>query len=85
MAGVLCYGGYQVITGTLTAGSLVAFYGYTLQLFIPLYGVVDVYSKLQRAGASVRRVMEITEADLVLRDRPGALALQPGSLQEKLN
>ncbi|HYK20065.1 MAG TPA: ABC transporter ATP-binding protein [Pyrinomonadaceae bacterium] len=77
MAGVLCYGGYQVMLGTLTAGGLVAFYGYTLQLFIPLYGVVDIYSKLQRAGASVRRLMEITEADAVLRDRPDALALEP--------
>lgn len=75
MAGVLCYGGYQVITGTLTAGGLVAFYGYTLQLFFPLYGVVDIYSKLQRVGASVRRLMEITNADMVLRDRPDALAL----------
>ena len=79
MAGVLCYGGYQVITGTLTAGSLVAFYGYTLQLFVPLYGVVEIYSKLQRAGASVRRLMEITEAESVMQDRPGALALRPGN------
>lgn len=79
MASVLCYGGYQVIAGTLTAGGLVAFYGYTLQLFVPLYGVVDIYSKLQRAGASVRRLMEITEADAILRDRPGAHALGPGS------
>jgi ABC-type multidrug transport system fused ATPase/permease subunit len=78
MASVLCYGGYLVMAGRLTAGGLVAFYGYTLQLFIPLYGVVDIYSKLQRAGASIRRLMEITEADAVLRDRPGALALQPG-------
>jgi ABC-type multidrug transport system fused ATPase/permease subunit len=76
IASVLCYGGYQVIMGTLTAGSLVAFYGYTLQLFIPLYGVVDIYSKLQRAAASVRRLMEITEADAILRDRPDALALE---------
>ena len=75
MASVLCYGGYQVIAGTLTAGGLVAFYGYTLQLFIPLYGIVDIYSKLQRVGASVRRLMEITDADAVLRDGPGALAL----------
>ncbi len=79
MAGVLCYGGYQVMRGTLTAGGLIAFYGYTLQLFIPLYGVVDIYSKLQRAGASVRRLMEITEAELILRDRPKALALQPNA------
>ncbi|MBA3355358.1 MAG: ABC transporter ATP-binding protein [Pyrinomonadaceae bacterium] len=75
MAGVLCYGSYQVMTGAMTAGSLVAFYGYTLQLFMPLYGVVDIYSKLQRAGASVRRLMEITEAKMILRDRPEALAL----------
>lgn len=79
MAGVLCYGGYQVMMGTLTAGGLVAFYGYTLQLFSPLYGVVDIYSKLQRAGASVRRLREITEAELILRDRPGAIALEPNA------
>ena len=76
MAGVLCYGGYEVMTGTLTPGGLVAFYGYTLQLFIPLYAVVDIYSKLQRAGSSVRRLTEITEAELTLRDRPGALMLE---------
>jgi subfamily B ATP-binding cassette protein MsbA len=75
MASVLCYGGYQVITGTLTEGGLVAFYGYILQLFIPLYGVVDIYAKLQRVGASVRRLMEITDAETVVQDRPGALML----------
>lgn len=80
MAGVLCYGGYLVMTGRLTAGGLVAFYGYTLQLFIPLYGVVDIYSKFQRAGASIRRLMEITEAQTMLRDRPGALALKPDAV-----
>ncbi|HEX5876451.1 MAG TPA: ABC transporter ATP-binding protein [Pyrinomonadaceae bacterium] len=82
MAGVLCYGGHQVITGVMTAGSLVAFYGYTLQLFVPLYGVVEIYSKLQRAGASVRRLMEIAEAQPVMLDRPGALALAGSSAIE---
>jgi ATP-binding cassette, subfamily B, bacterial MsbA len=79
MASVLCYGGYQVMMGTLTAGGLVAFYGYILQLFIPLYGIVDIYSRFQRAAASVRRLMEITEADSVLSDRPESLALEPNS------
>jgi ABC-type multidrug transport system fused ATPase/permease subunit len=77
MGGVLGYGGYLVMTERLTPGGLVAFYGYTLQLFIPLYGVVDIYSKLQRAGASIRRLMEITEAESILNDRPGALVLEP--------
>jgi ABC-type multidrug transport system fused ATPase/permease subunit len=77
MASVLCYGGYLVMAGRLTAGGLVAFYGYTLQLFIPLYSVVDIYSKLQRAGASIRRLKEITDAQAVLRDRHDALTLKP--------
>lgn len=76
IAVVLSYGGYQVMIGAMTAGSLVAFYGYTMQLFYPLYGVVDVYSKLQRAGASIRRLMEITEAAVTLGDRPDALPLE---------
>lgn len=79
MATVLCYGGYQVMTGMLTAGGLVAFYGYTLQLFMPLYGVVDIYSRFQRAAASVRRLMEITEAESILSDRPDALELVAGA------
>jgi ABC-type multidrug transport system fused ATPase/permease subunit len=79
MASVLCYGGYLVMSGRLTPGGLVAFYGYTLQLFIPLYGVVDIYSKLQRAGASIRRLMEITEAQTILRERADAAELSAGS------
>lgn len=79
MASALCYGGYLVMLGQLTPGGLVAFYGYTLQLFVPLYGVVDIYSKFQRAGASVRRLKEITDAQAVLRDRPDALTLEPDS------
>jgi ATP-binding cassette, subfamily B, bacterial len=79
MASVLCYGGYLVMAGRLTPGGLVAFYGYILQLFIPLYSVVDIYSKLQRAGASIRRLKEITDAQAILRDRPDALTLQPDS------
>ena len=79
MASVLGYGGYLVMSGRLTAGGLVAFYGYTLQLFIPLYGVVDLYSKLQRARASIRRLMEITETQTVLKDHPSALTLNPNA------
>ena len=73
MAGVLSYGAYQVMNGSLTSGGLVAFYGYTLQLFIPLYGVVDIYAKVQRVATSARRLIEITEAKSALTD--GAMSL----------
>ena len=84
MAGVLSYGGYQVMSGTLTAGGLVAFYGYTLQLFIPLYGVVDIYAKVQRVAASARRLLEITEAKSILRDGSTPLRLDsPAAVELK--
>lgn len=79
IASVLCYGGYQVMVGTLTAGSLVAFYGYTLQLFSPLYGAIEIYSKLQRAAASVRRLIEIADAEVAVNDKPAAVVLRPGT------
>ena len=84
MAGVLSYGGYQVMSGALTAGGLVAFYGYTLQLFIPLYGVVDLYAKVQRVASSARRLMEITEAKSILRDGETPLrADEPAAVELK--
>jgi ABC-type multidrug transport system fused ATPase/permease subunit len=75
IAAVLSYGSYQVMVGTLTAGSLVAFYGYTMQLFAPLYGAIEIYSKLQRAAASVGRLLEIAEAEVVMSDKPEAIVL----------
>jgi subfamily B ATP-binding cassette protein MsbA len=78
MAGVLGVGGQQVLAGTLTTGGLVAFYGYTLQLFLPLYGLVDVYAKLQRVSASVRRVRELLEEGDTVPEHPAAIDL-PGT------
>lgn len=84
MASVLSYGGYQVMSGTLTAGGLVAFYGYTLQLFIPLYGVVDIYAKVQRVRASARRLIEITDAHSILRDGESPLRVaEPAAVELK--
>lgn len=84
MAGVLSYGGYQVMSGALTPGGLVAFYGYTLQLFIPLYGVVDLYAKVQRISASARRLLEIAEARTILPDGERPLRVDaPASVELK--
>jgi len=71
MVAVLAFGGYQVMSGRLTTGGLVAFYSYTLQLFGPLFGAVDFYSKLQRVGVSVRRVLDLSDASQALVDRRG--------------
>lgn len=58
---ILGYGGYEVTRGSLTVGGLVAFYGYVFRLFAPVSIAIDLQSRLQRVGASVRRIEEITD------------------------
>jgi ABC-type multidrug transport system fused ATPase/permease subunit len=60
---ILGYGGYEVTQGTLTVGGLVAFYGYVFRLFAPVSIAIDLQSRLQRVGASIRRILEITSGD----------------------
>jgi ABC-type multidrug transport system fused ATPase/permease subunit len=58
---ILGYGGYEVTRNTLTIGGLVAFYGYVFRLFAPVSIAIDLQSRLQRVGASIRRILEITD------------------------
>jgi ABC-type multidrug transport system fused ATPase/permease subunit len=58
---ILGYGGYEVTRGALTVGGLVAFYGYVFRLFAPASIAIDLQSRAQRVGASIRRIQEISE------------------------
>ena len=60
---ILGYGGYDVIRNRLTVGGLVAFYSYVIRLFEPMTAAVDLQSRLQRVGASIRRIIEVVGAD----------------------
>ena len=59
----LGYGGYEVTRSTLTVGGLVAFYGYVFRLFAPVSIAIDLQSRLQRVGASISHILEITDGD----------------------
>jgi ABC-type bacteriocin/lantibiotic exporter with double-glycine peptidase domain len=60
---ILGYGGCEVTRCTLTVGGLVAFYGYVFRLSAPVSIAIDLQSRLQRVGASIRRILEITSGD----------------------
>jgi ATP-binding cassette subfamily B protein len=66
---ILGYGGYEVTRSTLTVGGLVAFYGYVFRLFAPVSIAIDLQSRLQRVGASIRRILEITDGDSEIAER----------------
>lgn len=56
MSAVIGYGGRSVLSGTLSIGSLVAFYGFVTQLFDPLSGASELYARAQKTLASIRQV-----------------------------
>ena len=59
MSAVIGYGGWSVLAGTLSLGSLVAFYTFVTQLFDPLSGAAEFYARAQRTFASIRQLQRV--------------------------
>jgi ABC-type bacteriocin/lantibiotic exporter with double-glycine peptidase domain len=58
---VFGYGGYLVMNGSLTIGSLVAFTIYQGRVFGPLQGIMDGYLGMQKSRIAIQRVREILD------------------------
>lgn len=61
LCAVIGYGGEMALSGSLSVGGLVAFYGLVTQLFDPLSGAADLYAKAQKTFASVRQLKSALE------------------------
>jgi ATP-binding cassette subfamily B protein len=72
---ILWFGGNLVINGTLTLGSLVAFYFFVARLRGPIRMVGRMTSAIQRALAAADRIFEIVDAEVEVSDKEGALEL----------
>ncbi|MBE0528800.1 MAG: ABC transporter ATP-binding protein, partial [Thermoleophilia bacterium] len=85
VAFLLYYGGRQVIDGSLSLGSLVAFYSYLMMLVYPAQVIGWLTGLAQRAIASGERVYEVLDSPLEMTERPdakplaGALGLPAGA------
>jgi ABC-type bacteriocin/lantibiotic exporter with double-glycine peptidase domain len=75
---VLAFGSVKVLAGGLTIGGLVAFYTYGTRVFEPISSAMDLYSRLQSVGASIRRVRELLDLESTVRDT-GTERLEPVS------
>jgi ATP-binding cassette, subfamily B, bacterial len=65
---VLGYGGHQVLAGTLTLGSLVAFNVYIAMLVWPLRMLGMIVAQAQRASAAAERVDEVLTTGAEIAD-----------------
>ena len=75
-AAVFMAGGYRVIHGMITMGTLVAFVAYQMRLLGPVQGMMGLYSSIATARVSLRRVHEILDAPVDVQEAAGAIALE---------
>jgi ATP-binding cassette, subfamily B, bacterial len=75
MSVVIGYGGKSVLAGSLSVGSLVAFYGFVIQLFDPLSGASELYARTQKTFSSIRQVRAALSLRPSVRNAAGALLL----------
>lgn len=74
-AGVVWVAGYQVMQGRLTVGDILVFLAYLGMMYQPLHVLSQSASVIQSSRAQLRRVLEILDAPLEIRDSPAARTL----------
>ena len=74
---VFLFGGYRVIDGAMSLGTLVAFMAYQARLMAPVQGLMGIYTNLATARASLVRVHE------VLDETPDVWQVSEPKLMEK--
>lgn len=74
---ILWYGGNSVIDGNITAGSLVAFLTYAVNISNPIKRLSRVIGNIQRALAAAQRVFDVLDLPELIKNVPNAKALPP--------
>ncbi|MBR0325265.1 MAG: ABC transporter ATP-binding protein [Selenomonadales bacterium] len=69
---ILWYGGMEVIDGNLTAGALIAFLVYAVNLANPIKRLSRVYGNIQKAIAAAERVFAVLDTEEEIQDAPDA-------------
>ena len=72
---IIWFGGLEVINGEMTAGALIAFLTYAVNLANPVKRLSRVYGNMQKAMAAVDRVFNVLDLPEPLADKEGAAEL----------
>ncbi len=75
MAGILGYGGYNVIMGNSTPGTFFSFLAALLMLYPPIKSLSQVHNTIQEGLAAAQRVFSLKDMEPAIRDRDGAAPL----------
>jgi ATP-binding cassette subfamily B protein len=74
---VFLYGGWQIIQGTMTIGTLVAFMAYHTRLLSPVQNLMSLTASLASARVSLGRIFELFDTAPEVTETPDAVPLPP--------
>jgi ATP-binding cassette subfamily B protein len=74
-AGILLYGGNQVLDGEATIGVLASFVFYLQSFFDPIQSLSQLYTTYQAGMAALDKIFELLDEEPDIADRPGAVEL----------
>ena len=73
---ILGYGGYLVHQGIFDAGQLMEFIGYFTAIVWPIMAVSELIDMTSRGKASLKRISELLDAEVDVKDAPGVTELE---------
>ena len=72
---IVWFGGYEVVQGIMSAGSLVAFLTYAVNLANPVKRLSRIYGRMQQAMAAIDRIFQVLDMKETVNDKPNAITL----------
>ena len=76
------YGGYKIISGNLTLGTLLAFQSYSAMLLGPCMSIVNANNRIQQAKVSVDRVYSLLDEKSEITDIKDSIILNKGNIEK---
>lgn len=76
IGGVIGYGSYLIVNGTITSGNFVSFITALVMLYTPIKGIGKNFNNVQISFLAIERVMDILDMDPAVKDRTDARVLK---------
>ncbi|GAB4146122.1 MAG: ABC transporter ATP-binding protein [Planctomycetaceae bacterium] len=83
-AGLMLYGGWQVLEGNLTLGDLMMFLVYLLMLLEPLAVLAQSATQFQNSLSGLDRILDLLEEPREMPNRPNSITIRPSEVQGRI-
>lgn len=76
VGGVIGYGSYLIVNGSITSGNFVSFITALIMLYTPIKGIGKNFNNVQVSFLAIERIVEILDTEPSITDKPDAQTLQ---------